>query len=378
MTKLTRASLLGLAILPATVAAAQAETPQIVFGGSFDTKVQAETTKVDGQSTKGTIYDDSELQAYLNVGSWLSFNTDVKMERNRNANLNSYFPDSNAAFRSEGVTLRQLYATVQPIDAVAAYGGKIHPKFGSAWKNVPGLFYNFATDYEQDERIGLGVEAKLPEWTGKTRVSAETYYLDTSVLSNSLLSRPSFDDEKADRARKYRREAGGPSNTGSLDSYTLALQGQDAGGIEGLNYQISHTHEAVGLPDERSENGWSAGASYEINLSRRVTMVPFVEYATFDNFAGQDGLDRRYVLGGVAFTYGKWELDLAGGYRRSKGAEDVRGHQENVSLSYEVLEGLRLGAGYNHVRIGELDDNGDPTARSADTFAVAAMYGFKF
>lgn len=378
MTKLMRASLLGLAILPAALSTAHAEAPQIVYGGSFDTKFQAETTKVTGQSAKGTIYNDSDFQAYVNVGEWVSFNTDVKLERQRNGNMNDYFQDTNSSFRSEGATLRQLYATLHPTDTVSAYGGKIHPKFGSAWGKTPGLFYNFASDYEQDERIGLGAEVTLPEWTGKTQLSAETYFLDTSVLSNSVGSRPSFDDDKADRARKYRRDAGGPSNTGRLNSYTIALQGSDAANIDGLGYQLSYTHEGVSLPDERAENGWSAGASYEINLGRRVTMVPFGEYTSFSDFGGQDGLNRRYLVGGVALTWAKWELDISGGLRRSSGAEKVQGSQENISLSYEVMDGLRMGVGYNHVRVGEVDDNGDAATKSANTLAVSAAYGFKF
>lgn len=378
MTTPMRASLLALALLPCALAGAAAEPLPILVGGSFDAKVQAETNKSSNQSTKELVYSDAELQAYLNWSDWLSFNTDVKMERQRDNNINDYFPSSSAAFRSEGVTLRQLYATVRPDEAVALYGGKIHPKFGSAWRSTPGIFYSFASDYEQDERIGTGVELRLPEWTGKTKLSAEAFYLDTSVLSNSLISRPSFDDPKADRARKYRREDGGPSNTGSLDSYTVSLQGQRLPVLDGLSYQVSMTSQGVSLPGEKRENGYSAGASYEIGLTRHITMTPFLEYTTIANAGGQDNLDQRYALGGVAFVYGKWELDVAGGLRRTSGAEDLRAHQANVSLSYEVMDGLRVGGGYNRVRVGETDDNGDPSYRSSNTFALMAAYGFKF
>jgi hypothetical protein len=373
-----RAALCGLAVIPCALISAQAADLPIQVGGSLDGKVQAEAIKSTDHSTKGNIYSDADFQAYLNWSDWLSFNTDVKLERQRNDNINDYFPKSNAAFRSEGVTLRQLYATVRPDDAVAIYGGKIHPRFGSAWRATPGIFYSFASDYEQDERIGTGVELRLPEWTGDTRLSAETFFLDTSVLSNSLFSRPGFDDATADRRRKFWREDGGPSNTGGFDSYTVALQGKRLPVLDGLSYQVSVTSEGVSLPGEKRETGFSAGAAYEVGLTRRITMTPFLEYTSFDNFGGQEDVTRRYYMGGLAFVYGKWELDLAGGYRRGTGAEDLHSSQANITASYEVMEGLRLAVGYNHVRLGETDDNGDPSYSTSNALAVSALYGFKF
>lgn len=395
--RLLRAGLLGAATL-ASGAPVWAEESPLVLGGSINTHLQAEQTRSnDGGKTTYTVYDDTDIPLYANWSNWLSVNADIKLERQRNDNLDSYYstPGSkgNAFFRSEGLTLRQLNATVRPVEGVDLYGGKIHPLFGSAWENMPGQFYSFASDYEQDERIGFGGAVAMPEALGDAKLSAETFFLDNSVLSNSLIARPSLDDASADRARKYTATAGGASNTGSLDSYTIALRGERVPGLEGLKYQLSYTREGVHLADEAEENGWSIGASFDptgdgIPLTPRWGVTPFVEYTHFTNFGGVDGLRRDYGLAGLNFIHGHWNVAVTGGVRHSSndkvapedqdlswsnavatnevGAMD---HQENLSISYEVIEHLQVGAGVNHVRVAD---------RSSNTWGPSLTYSRAF
>ena len=327
-----------------------------VYGGEFQTHLQGEITKPDRSSAKGTIFDDSDLDLYANYSTWLSLYSDVHLERNRNDNANDYFPDSNAFFRSEGLTLRQLFAMVRPIADWSVYGGKIHPAFGSAWEIEPGNFYNFAADYEQTERIGFGVQYRLPDAIGlrNARLSVETFFLDTSILSNSLISRPSLDDPTADRLRRYTRDQFGPSNTGDFSSYTIALRGGQPS--RGLTYQLSFTQEATDDPTGKKETGESIGISYDptgdgIPLSPRLGVTPFLEYAHFNNFAGIADLERHYLLGGLTFTRVRWQLVLAAGLRKSLGIAHDTDHQENISLNYTVTPHVTVGGGLNYIRV---------------------------
>ncbi|HEU0118043.1 MAG TPA: hypothetical protein VFR09_05365, partial [Alphaproteobacteria bacterium] len=236
------------------------------------------------------------------------------------------------------------------------YGGKIHPNFGSAYEQTPGQFYNFGTDYEQDERIGLGVQYKIEDlgMLKNLRVSLETYYLDTSLLSTSLISGPALDDPNADRLRLYTRGAFGPSNTGGLNSFTAAIRGGHA--EQGLTYQASLTREETDDPTGRTELGESFGASYDpsgdgIPLTSRIGVTPFLEYTHFDNFQNIAGLERHYAVGGLNFTDGRWQLAAAGGLRKSEGALTDTDTQENLTLTYTVMEHLDVGAGINHTHI---------------------------
>ena len=332
----------------------------IVYGGEVETHLEGDLVSSTNSKTHVSLFDDTDLTGFVNYRGWASLNVEGKLERNRNDNNDSFYLDRNAAFRSEGVTLRQIYATVRPTDALSVYGGKIHPGFGSAYEAAPGQFYNFGNDYEQDERIGLGVGYLLPvtgpELLGldTVRLTVESFFLDTSILSRSLLSTPSLDDPAADRLRRYTRNQYGPSNTGSLDSGTVSLRGGRA--ERGLAWQVSLTREATDMPGGRTEYGESVGASYDpggdgFPLGPRLGVTPFLEYTHFSNFQGIAGLERHYAVGGLAFTYARWLVNVAAGLRSSAGAASGTDHQENVSFTYEVIPRLLVGGGVNFINI---------------------------
>jgi hypothetical protein len=364
---------------------------QIVCGGEFTTQLQGMFSTAS--KLRGAVSDDSDLDVYANYRDWLSLYGTVKLERQRSDNLDSFFPDRNALFRSEGLTLRQLFLAVRPTASLTLYGGKIHPNFGSAYAETPGAFYNFGTDYEQDERIGVGAQYLLPESLGhRLRLSVESFFLDTSPLSQSLLARPSLDDPDP-TVRPYRYSLGnfGPSNTHSLSSYTVALRGGEA--ERGLTYQLSFTREATADPTAKTETGESAGLSYDpgngIPISSRLGVVPFIEYAHFDNFQTNPGLERHYLIGGLQFTYVRWQLSLAGGVRRTVDGANPPGlpftnalaaqenrawdHQENVTLTYAfpfaVSYDFTVGGGVNHATIA---------GRDSWSFGPTVNFGIKF
>jgi hypothetical protein len=257
------------------------------------------------------------------------------------------------------------------------YGGKIHPNFGNAFDETPGIFYNFGTECEQDERIGLGIEQRF-DWLGRAKLSVEAFFLDTTVLSNSVFTRPAFDDVHADRVKKFSRSDGGPSNTSDLQSFTVALAGYGIPGIEPLNYQLSVTHEGVARDGERAENGGAATASWKMRITPRIELTPYIEYTHFSNFGGTAGLTRDYVIAGAAAGWRRWTLSLASGFRHSREVESDAGitpgrwdKQVNLSLAYEFrdLPGLSVGAGVNRIH---LDD------RTSNTAAVMTKYEFAF
>lgn len=340
----------------------------LVWGGDLTSHLQGELTKSSDTSAKGTAFDDTDSNFYANYSTWLSVYGNLHLERNRDDNEDDYFPGSNTFFRSEGLTLRQLFAALRPADDLTVYGGKIHPNFGSAFANEPGNFYNFASDYEETERLGVGAEYRLPAVLGveNARLSVEVFKLDTTPLSISLLSQPSLSDllaGTADRAGRYTPAQFGPSNTGSLDSYTVALRG---GRPEtGLTYQLSYEAQATAAPAGKTEHGGSLGLMYDpgggdgLSLGHRLGVIPFAEYAQFDNFGGTAGQREDYLIGGLAFHYVRWELDVAGGLRKGADvplADGATGgafdRQENASLNYTVIPYyLTAGIGINHINV---------------------------
>jgi len=331
-------------------------------------------------STHVGVSDDSNLDLYANYANWLSLYGTLKFERARDDNLDSYFSQRNAFLRSEALTLPQLFAAIRPAPGLTLYGGKIHPNFGSAYDQEPGIFYNFGSDYEQDERIGVGAEYLLPEALGHhLRVSVESFFLDTSPLSNSVFSRPKIGDFDP-TARPYRFTLGqfGPSNTESLSSYTVALRGGEA--ERGLTWQASFTKEATDDPTAKPEYGESISAMYDpsgdgIPIGERLGITPFLEYTHFNNFANTPDMERHYLIGGLQFSYVRWQLVFAGGVRRTLDLASPAGqpysnalalqethswdHQENVSLNYTfpfaISYNFTVGGGVNHTMIAGKD-----------------------
>ena len=161
-----------------------------------------------------------------------------------------------------------------------------------AFNYPPGIFYSFGSDYEQDEMIGFGGDVKIPstpatDWLGTAHFLAETFFLDTTALSNSLFGHPPPTDMFIERPGHLSLADGGAANTNGFDSFTLALQGRDIFGATGAGYHLSFTHAGVHLPDEEPETVFSAAGTYNFDLGDNLATQPYVEYARLNNFDGQ-------------------------------------------------------------------------------------------
>ncbi len=316
----------------------------ITYGGEVDSKIQLDGNFNRGQKGFAELYGKSVASAYVNLGESVSFRGEVAYERFR-------AQSATTAFNSSGLYLSQLYSTYS-FGPVTAYAGKIHPRFSVGYDRVPGIYDTFANDYEQKERIGVGLLVNLsPAW-GRHVLSGEAYYLDNSVLSRSLLARPNAEDPAALRPYRFRSSLGGPSNTGQPDSFDIALDGSRIPWLEPLTYHLGLTREAVSQPGERTETGYTAAIGYEFRLTPRISMRPFVEYAHFDNFAGVDGERRDYVVVAVEFDYRKWALSVVAAPRLVRPGEGEARWDRQVSatLAYTIAPRLTVAAGLIRTR----------------------------
>ena len=373
-----RANLLGLVLFlggSAGYAAAEDASLPISALTILDTHFQTQETKAQGAPLASELFNDSDLSTSLAWSDWLQLNGDLRLERQHNDQLDDYYPSGNAFLRSEGLTAQQLYASVES-DDWRFYGGKLETGFASGYRSnygaQQGIFYGFGWDYDQSERIALGIERKLPQWMGDARISVETFFLDTSFLSNSLFSRPSLADESAERPRQFRLDQYFPSDTGNFNSYTIALKGSAIPDLDGLKYQVSYTREATHVPTWNPERGESAGVAYDptgsgVPLAAWLGVVPRLEFTHFDNEWGVPGLERNYALAGAAFVDDRWSVDLNFGLRQTHDPANSSNYpftnaialqennawdvQENATLAYEVIDNLRLAVGFNHIRI---------------------------
>lgn len=359
-------------ILPSTVAVAMllsaspdaeaqslwGENFDVVWGGTLLLTLQSDQTlnRAGGVKPFNNTYTEPELEWFVNVGQYFSINSLVKMEQVRSVTESS-------AFRSEGAYVEQLYGTFT-FNPVEIYGGKIHPRFGRAWDETPGLYgTDFAEDYELVEKIGVG-GAVTANVAGLHTLAAESFFNDTSFLSNSLFSRPRITDDDVLRPGRARRSDGGAGNTGSLDNFAVSLTGAHMPLLKGLSYTLGWSRQEHGDDGTLNETSYVAGLMWEYPLTRRVTVIPMVEYAHVKNQGGAD-LTADYITVGLGAELGQgWSASAHATIRPiddDATPDEYTDHLIGFSVGYDLgarlkrysllLAGLGLEAGYKHERV---------------------------
>ena len=323
-----------------SVVAAPEPPGSTTYGGEIDSKIQLDGNFNRGQKGFAELYAKSVITAYVNLGDAFSIRGEATYERFKTQTAST-------AFNTQGLYLSQLYGAYA-IGPVTVYAGKIHPRFTVGFDQVPGIYDTFANDYEQKERIGFGAAINLaPAW-GKHILSAETYFLDTTILSRSLLAYPDPANPNVLRPGRFRKDQGGAGNTQNLQNFDIALDGSRIPGVESLRYHLGLSRQAASQPSERPETGVAASLSYEFKLTPRIAMTPFVELAHFNNYAGTPGETRDYIVSAVEFDYRKYALSLVAAPRRV--AQDNAGTrwdmQYSATLAYTIMPRLTVAAGY--------------------------------
>lgn len=254
-------------------------------------------------------------------------------------------PSEDRVFEDHGLFAEVLSVNYET-DRFSLVGGKFTPNFGIAWDAAPGIYgVDFAEDYELVERIGFGGGVSLPATSvGSHTLSASTFFLDTSVLSRSAITgrgQTSIGD-------------GGPSNTGSLSSFAVALDGGEFPGLEGLRYHLAFAHQESGVGGSADERGYVIGVEHAVALGDDLELAPVFEYAFLNNSGGVAGTDTHYVTLGGSLGLDAWSLNLIYAMRRTviAGAADVDDHMVELSAGYAFDFGLGIDVGWKRIEDG--------------------------
>lgn len=269
-------------------------------------------------------------------------------------------PGEDRFFADHGLFVEELVLVWEGRRA-ALHGGKFTPNFGIAWDAAPGIYgTDTAEDYELSERIGLGGRISFGgEESGEHRLSASLFFLDTSLLADSY-----------PRGRgNTSRSDGGPSNTESLVSFALALDGEIAA-APGLAYHLAIVDQAKGAGGGRDEWGLVGAATYEAELAGGWTLAPLLEVAHFEDFANLAGQTRTYVTAAVEIGRDNWSGAAAYTGRIARGpAGDADDFQVQLSVGYAFASGFAVQIGWKHGREARVD---------TDTIGVLLSYAFGF
>ena len=192
-------------------------------------------------------------------------------------------PGRNGFFARHGIFMEAL--NLQYVEErFSLLGGKFGVNFGRAWDVAPGIYgTDFAEgDYQFDERIGFSGTANTgPGELGTHTVSASTFFSDTSVFSGAYPST---------RGTLVLSD-GGPGNTESFSSWSVALDSSDAMGVAGMTYHAAFIYQESGVGDTADERGYAAGLSFPVEVGGEVTFTPFVEWTRLTGVGGFDGAE---------------------------------------------------------------------------------------
>ncbi len=336
--------------------------------GEFQTRIQSDYTyrsKEKSQELSDT-FTKTELGLALEVTEELSIRTKFKLEPVRS-------PDGDRFFGDHGLWMEEL-AVKYENDNFSIFAGKFNPRFSFGYDKAPYIYgRDFVEDYETTEKIGFGGSIKAaPEGWGEHALSGALFFQDSTVLSNSVFTRPRFDDPRTDRPRRLRERDGGVGNTRSLESFTLSLDGEKMPFAEGLEYTLGYRYLKRGATESFDEKAFVAGLAYEFEIAEDVTLTPMVEYADFRKFEGADA-SARYLTGSLLLEYGPWSASTSYTDRRLKfrGEEPSRSNDNlyQVTLGYTFDFGLGLYVGWKTQKVEGI---------RSDTLGLMALYGYSF
>lgn len=312
----------------------------------------------DSDAEINALYGTIEPYFILSFNDRIALEASLVFETVRDAD-----PGENWEFGNEGLYAEELKLSYTG-NNFTVYGGKFNPAFGSAWDMAPGLYGDELIDYELKERLGFGGNYTLDtENAGYHTLTATTFFLDTSFLSES---------EVTHRGRADKSD-GGMSNTEDLSSYSITLDSEWVGHVDGLNTHIGYYKQKAGDADTGldDEHAFAIGANYTFDLTDDIETMVIGEWATIRNFEG-DNVDATYYTAGIGFgLYENWNLGMS--YtRRDKdvqGGPDVDDDMFQISGGYAFENGITFDVGYMYKE----DDNDE-----SNTLGALVGYSFEF
>ncbi|MDO9709777.1 hypothetical protein [Paracraurococcus lichenis] len=331
----------------------------IVFGGEVQTTLELDVNgKRRETRANGNLFTESLAAAYLLLPYGFAVNGVLRLEQTDKV------PDGRGSvFREQTLWADELYLTWSR-GVLDLFGGKIHPRFGSAWDRGPGLFgTDFGREYELTEKIGVGARLWASDLLGLTRtigshnLQVEVFEADRTALSWGALSgrwaqqRTSVDPETGETVSRTvyrwqnRRGTGGPDNTDFAGGTVVSMAGYGIPMPRGLaGYTASYAarkagQDAVEAGRAGTEQSWTLGGFWTIPLPQRLEAAPFAEFVHADQAGGYRNRTTEYLTAGFDLRRTPWTISYAylSNWNDDR-AEGLRGTrvQQTASLTYDL------------------------------------------
>lgn len=227
------------------------------------------------------------------------------------------------------------------------HAGKFGPHSSLAYDAAPGVY---GTDMSEDtleiaEMVGAGFAYGFGGADRRYTVSGSVFTADTSDLSDSI----------GNKRGRTREKDGGPGNTGSMESFALALDIEQEDllvHLSAVQMTTDYLLDDEGARDEAgADDETRAVAAAEFSPAEGLTAL--VEYAHFSNFEGVKDIDAKvFTVGGMMEFDGGWYA--AASYTARDPKEAPTDAQFQMSGGYVFDSGLELSAGWKWVEEEEV------------------------
>jgi len=356
-----------------------------LFGGEIQTALEADFNgRQAGTKAYGNLFTESLLAAYLLMPYGFVVNGVFRLEQ-----ADRDPTGTGGVFRNQALWVDELNIqwSTRSLDI---FGGKIHPRFGSAWDRGPGLFgTDFGREYELVEKLGVGARVWLSDFfdlyrtIGTHNLQVEVFTADRSPLSSSAFTprwaqqTTAIDPETGEvvaAGTRYRFRNGFFSGQADNARFAGGLVASLAGfGIPMPRGQAGYTlsysqrepgQDAVQAGAPATERAYTAGAFWTLPLPLRMTAAPFVEYARqYANAGGFTGNTSDWLTAGFDLRRAPWTFSYAflqNGNRDAQAAVQATRVQQTASLTYDlyflmpapILRPLAVTVGWRALREG--------------------------
>ena len=259
-------------------------------------------------------------------------------DKNNPERYRTFFTDNRGLNLSEtGLLIEELKLFYENEDMKFTLG-KFDPSFGTAHRKSKriGVFASqFAEDYNLREKIGGSITALLEG----SQISFSSFFADSTDLSQSAIN---------DRGRESRNN-GLSSNTGSLSSYSILMEGENFLTVDNWFYNVGYRSMGVDLNGRKRETGYVVGSEYLYKIGRETSLIPFVEIVRLENFSGESGRVGNYATIAAIGKYSSWTASASLMVRNIKRANNSpilsksdNDKQLQFSIGYKFTDNLTI------------------------------------
>lgn len=240
--------------------------------------------------------------------------------------------------------------------------GKFDPTFGTAHnksKRIGVFTSQFTEDYNLREKLGAAVTALLED----SKLSFNTFFNDTTGLSESGIS---------NRGRASRSN-GLAGNTGTLSSYSVAMDGGNLFGEKNWFYNFGYRSlGADKLENTEREKGYVIGSEYLYKTGNQSSIIPFVEIVRINSFTGAKDRNATYTTLALIGKYSNWTGSVSRLSRNIKASGEIPSfsdHQMQFTVGYKFTDNFTLDISRANIKEG---------GYNASLFGLTMSYLYKF